>query len=1560
MWLADFLENEGFDGTRISIFGATRACQNDPEARSREFHKSVAMFQKNSKLDHSYSVIFVEPLESFADSVAIRACQRQHENALPILGKAGAVLVGSDLGPRPGFVQDIDYRTVSMPLLDDWESNSTQEEYKFPTNSCPEYRSVVDAIWGLATELYWKPPVTSPGWGFLASSNTAGQQQQRANLVKQIGAMNSERLFKSLIPSEVTEAKDPAKHQGEGIEADPHFFRILNHKSFRRWLSSSDFDQAKPGILRVESSDLNLKFLCGSLGVYAKDYHVIHIDAQVLSKRYGQGLESPDGSSLIGPLLLTVFEFIAKAWAGRVVGGKIAGPPTSKLLQRIIEVSLAELKGSGSENVRQQLVIAMEHLGSNLAQVASDVLVGLKKDTQDLKVMILVSGLDSFMKCPELGRVIRCIRTLHRGTSRWCTLKTLFAHKQREDLTGLLGDLTSVTDSEISECLTSLGNSRLLRLKHVEARHGGTLDWFWKDKECQKWMKTEKSSILCLFGKPACGKSVLSKFIIDSTKAENCDIFGSQDILASFYFHIDQPDFCVSRTMLQELLHDILDQNPSFFPYFQSEYRKVRSRQLDQDSGRESEVWREEELKNVLRKIGGPETTAEGIRPYPKPVKVYLLVDGLDEATDPLACAQALTSSVFHELGGQICFKVLLTAREGLRGVDRCLRDAVKKHSGDLYQIKLQEKNKNDILEYTRSFLDDSLVEHLPWGIKDMENCRRMVVEQSCGIFLWAKLAKGLVGTYLNRGMEASLASFKRFLRDIPEDIDQLYSRLLARLIERLEDDTHRRESIRNMKLIFQIVLQARRSLSVEEFRDAYILPGLDQGLDDARKTNIHVIIPQLTGNFLEVHQREGSGHVGMLHPTAADFLRKQEVWLDGEPLLIPEDAPQLSVMANACLRFLELASEDLKANRCTPSNLTTSDLGSFESLTRSIDNYPFLVYALEHTPSHINLKWDSHAKKLIALLSHMSQSPIRFLLRDWMQKQAKSLPPAKKKQLPELKICTRKEAISFANCLLHCAAALRLRTAVKIAIAAGADIESRSVLHESRERAICLAIMPPQGRSEVPSESIVRILLQNGANPNASTQYQGTPLHYAGGYMRERVVELLLQNNANVHAKDFSDMTPLHRTVIGLSQARLEYEMQDTGAVKRAPTDLREASLACVELLARANADLQAVDNQGRKPIHWAAGLRGRGDILKFLVEYAGPSTEKKVANTKCQLQQTVPLHWASGFGHLEIVHYLLRKGAQAEWEDKRGKTAVNWAARYGRHDILKLLLDDLDSKGRNAQKIVNTKERPGGKTALMWSSQWNHTACVNLLIEARADVNAQEDGGRTALIYASREGHTDCMIPLLRAGANVNLAEDDDSFGGTPLSWAVTGGRPEAVELLLKHGAAIDDKTRPLLGWAAAFGKFDMFKKLRKMAADQHLHLEPDEPDLNGNTPFMLAASRGQMEMVTYLSNLPYCEANTRINIHHENLEGNTALLLAAGWARVQVVGWLVTKAGLDVNHVNYLGNTALHRAARWGHRDVIEDLLSRGARTNIRNNEGKVYSHILKEHEMYNEGL
>ena len=87
--------------------------------------------------------------------------------------------------------------------------------------------------------------------------------------------------------------------------------------------------------------------------------------------------------------------------------------------------------------------------------------------------------------------------------------------------------------------------------------------------------------------------------------------------------------------------------------------------------------------------------------------------------------------------------------------------------------------------------------------------------------------------------------------------------------------------------------------------------------------------------------------------------------------------------------------------------------------------------------------------------------------------------------------------------------------------------------------------------------------------------------------------------------------------------------------------------------------------------------------------------------------------------------------------------------------------------------------------------------TARVKELLEQDASLLlVQDKDGSTALHCAAWKGHQEVVSLLLEAGADVHAQNQNDHWGTTPLHAAAHGNRGVVAALLIQHGADIHAK--------------------------------------------------------------------------------------------------------------------------------------------------------------------
>lgn len=223
--------------------------------------------------------------------------------------------------------------------------------------------------------------------------------------------------------------------------------------------------------------------------------------------------------------------------------------------------------------------------------------------------------------------------------------------------------------------------------------------------------------------------------------------------------------------------------------------------------------------------------------------------------------------------------------------------------------------------------------------------------------------------------------------------------------------------------------------------------------------------------------------------------------------------------------------------------------------------------------------------------------------------------------------------------------------------------------------------------------------------------------------------------------------------------------------------------------------------------------------DLAKLLVE----SGVKLTQNNKIDREKLRELLNHTVFRYEpETMELLITAGINInESNCSQWHMPLSYAASKNYKKLVQVLLNN------NAQ--VNLRDK-NHMTALMYA---NESESCQLLIDAGADINAQDNDGNTALIlicqrcdYYNNE-YTDTVKLLIKAGTDVNIQNND---GETALLKAIRFGHKEIVELLLKSGADINiqnnDGKRALdLAWEKMFNNYGSLKMHRIRSEIWHL---------------------------------------------------------------------------------------------------------------------------------------
>jgi ankyrin repeat protein len=197
-------------------------------------------------------------------------------------------------------------------------------------------------------------------------------------------------------------------------------------------------------------------------------------------------------------------------------------------------------------------------------------------------------------------------------------------------------------------------------------------------------------------------------------------------------------------------------------------------------------------------------------------------------------------------------------------------------------------------------------------------------------------------------------------------------------------------------------------------------------------------------------------------------------------------------------------------------------------------------------------------------------------------------------------------------------------------------------------------------------------------------------------------------------------------------------------------------------------------------------------------------------------------PVMEAAWGGHQDVVDYFLKEIPHKAAGTNGIGLAINLAGRQGWYDVVKKHIE---------RDPLSVYQRGWiGDTPLHWPSHNNFANIVELLLDAGADIEAEENNwiGGTPLHWAS-EHAPDCVRLLLDRGAKVdsrNTRAGSKFLGVTPLIMNATqrNDASEVAEMLLAAGAdinAVDASGKTALHHATDLGLSRIPKVLRAHGA-------------------------------------------------------------------------------------------------------------------------------------------
>ncbi|KAL5568822.1 hypothetical protein UlMin_025397 [Ulmus minor] len=223
-----------------------------------------------------------------------------------------------------------------------------------------------------------------------------------------------------------------------------------------------------------------------------------------------------------------------------------------------------------------------------------------------------------------------------------------------------------------------------------------------------------------------------------------------------------------------------------------------------------------------------------------------------------------------------------------------------------------------------------------------------------------------------------------------------------------------------------------------------------------------------------------------------------------------------------------------------------------------------------------------------------------------------------------------------------------------------------------------------------------------------------------------------------------------------------------------------------------RGSGSLDYRDREGRTPLHVAAG-KGNIRCVKVLVE-SGADKDAKSRDGRTALYR------AAASGDRSMVEMLLEMGADPTVASDRGRTPVEVARDKGHTKVAEMLERGeavLMAARRGDSNYLESLLRTGanlnfqdqyGLTALHAAAIKGHKEVILMLIEFGMDLESQDNEGHAPLHLAVVGGSLEAVDAMVSKGANVNV---ESKRNATPLYMARALGYDGIAEFLVSRGA-------------------------------------------------------------------------------------------------------------------------------------------------------------------------
>jgi hypothetical protein len=400
-------------------------------------------------------------------------------------------------------------------------------------------------------------------------------------------------------------------------------------------------------------------------------------------------------------------------------------------------------------------------------------------------------------------------------------------------------------DERLTKLISRFGNTTYFdQMRLNPRRHPGTCRWFRAHEKYKDWLKSTQNDLLLVTAEPGCGKSVLSRCLIEQDLPSRRWPGSNAEPVVCYFFFKDNTIQSSLTNALGAIIHQLLVASEVAAQQFVQEISVMSDKMLE---GRDT-LW------NLLERVATHETF--------KSRKIYCLFDALDECA-PEDRAK-LTGLLRDHLKLKKRIQFIITCRpydnitDAFQESEWAKKPICLEGEGDKQKDELQKE-----IDIVFRYKIDDLVNSKRRSpvVATLINEKLLTKGAGQRTYLWVRLVFELLKTAQPPDLEA----WENLLDDLPVGVPGAYDKLLSHVNPKYRDDV-----LTLLHIIYIAVqpLTLRQANIAVHIRGKYDVCSMkDLRLDDQ---SFRTWLRQECGFFIT----EYDGRLFFIHQTAREFLR--------------------------------------------------------------------------------------------------------------------------------------------------------------------------------------------------------------------------------------------------------------------------------------------------------------------------------------------------------------------------------------------------------------------------------------------------------------------------------------------------------------------------------------------------------------------------------------------------------------------------------------------------------------------------------------------------------------